>query len=140
MQENTNIPHVSVFSPDFLLFALPFAATLDAVDIILEITSVVVVPKIIGIAIDILSFIIIGGWIYWRTSKIVKSKEAQKKALEKNLMQKTSQMEKQLAKGVKGPLRKTILRTGVSFLGELIPFVGIFPFWTVSVISTLREK
>jgi len=49
-------------------------------------------------------------------------------------------LKKQLAKGMKGPLRRTLVRAGIALLGELAPFVGIVPFWSISVILTLKEK
>ena len=135
------LDRVSPLDPDFLLFALPFAILVDAIDIILELTSIFVLPKAIGIAMDIITFTIIGGWIYWRIGRISKSREEQKRAFQKQLAQKSTQMQQQLAKGItKGPLRKTFIRVGATLLGELIPFVGLLPFWTISVILTLREK
>jgi len=132
---------VSPLDPDFICFALPFAILVDAIDIILELTSIFVLPKAIGIAMDIITFTIIGGWIYWRIGRISKSREEQKRAFQKQLAQKSTQMQQQLAKGItKGPLRKTFIRVGATLLGELIPFVGLLPFWTISVILTLREK
>jgi len=132
---------VGPFDPDFLCFALPFAIIVDAIDIVLELTSIIVIPKLLGIAMDAFTFAIIGGWIYWRTNRIIKSREEQKMALEKQMVQKTAQMQQQLAKGVaKSPFRKTLTKMGSTLIGELIPFVGLVPFWTISVILTLREK
>lgn len=132
---------VSPLDPDFLLFALPFAMIVDAIDIVLELASFLVIPKLIGIGMDIFTFSVIGGWIYFRTNKIIKRRKEQKEALQKQMTQKAGKMEQQLMKGaVKGPLRKTLVRTGVAMLGELIPFVGLIPFWTISVILTLKEK
>ena len=132
---------VSPLDPNFLIFALPFALLVDAIDIILELTSILIIPKLIGIAIDVVVFAIIGGWIYWRTRRIIKSREKQKQSLQKKMAEKSAKMQQQLAKGaVKGPLRKTLIRGGIALLGELIPFVGIIPFWTISVILTLKEE
>ena len=132
---------VSPLDPDFLLFALPFAILVDAVDIILELTSVLVIPKLIGWAIDAFVFVVIGGWIFYRTGKIIKSRQKQQEVLQKKMGQQAAKMQRQLVKGaVKGPLRKTLTRAGVTLLGELIPFVGLIPFWTISVILTLKEK
>jgi len=132
---------VSPFDPDFLLFALPFAIFVDAVDIVLELTSILVIPKLIGWAIDAFVFAVIGGWIFYRTGKIIKSRQKQQEALQKKMGQQAAKMQQQLVKGaVKGPLRKTLVRAGAALLGELIPFVGLVPFWTISVIFTLREE
>ena len=132
---------VSPFDPDFLLFALPFAVFLDALDIVLELTSILVVPKLIGWAMDAFTFAIIGGWIFYRTGKIIKSRQKQQEALQKKMGKQAAKMQQQVIKGaMKGPLRKTLVRAGAALLGELIPFVGLVPFWTISVILTLREE
>lgn len=132
---------VSPLDPDFLVFAMPFAMIVDGLDIILELTGILVIPKLIGMAIDGFVFAALGGWIYLRTSRIIKTKQEQAQALQKQIGQKAGQMQQQLAKGaVKGPLKKTLTRAGVALLGELIPFVGLVPFWTISVIMTLREE
>ena len=132
---------VSPFDPDFLLFALPFAILVDAVDIVLELTSILVIPKLLGIAMDAFTFAIIGGWIFYRTGKIIKSRQKQQEALQKKMGKQAAKMQQQLVKGaLKGPLRKTLVRAGAALLGELIPFVGLVPFWTISVILTLREE
>jgi len=128
-------------SPDFLLFALPFAILVDAIDIVLELTSILVIPKLVGWAMDAFTFAMIGGWIFYRTGKIIKSRQKQQEALQKKMGAQAAKMQKQLAKGaLKGPLRKTLVRAGAALLGELIPFVGLVPFWTISVILTLREE
>ena len=132
---------VSPFDPDFLLFALPFAVFLDALDIVLELTSILVVPKLIGWAMDAFTFAIIGGWIFYRTGKIIKSRQKQQEALQKKMGTQAAKMQQQVIKGaMKGPLRKTLVRAGAALLGELIPFVGLVPFWTISVILTLKEE
>ena len=132
---------VSPFDPDFLLFALPFAVFLDAVDIVLELTSILVVPKLIGWAMDVFTFAVIGGWIFYRTGKIIKSRQKQQEALQKKMGKQAAKMQQQVIKGaMKGPLRKTLVRAGAALLGELIPFVGLVPFWTISVILTLKEE
>ena len=132
---------VSPFDPDFLLFALPFAILVDAIDIVLELTSILVIPKLIGWGMDALTFAVIGGWIFYRTGKIIKSRQKQQEALQKKMGAQAAKMQQQLAKGaLKGPLRKTLVRAGAALLGELIPFVGLVPFWTISVILTLREE
>jgi len=132
---------VSPFDPDFLLFALPFAILVDAIDIVLELTSILVIPKLVGWAMDAFTFAMIGGWIFYRTGKIIKSRQKQQEALQKKMGAQAAKMQQQLAKGaLKGPLRKTLVRAGAALLGELIPFVGLVPFWTISVILTLREE
>jgi ABC-type transport system involved in cytochrome bd biosynthesis fused ATPase/permease subunit len=131
---------VSPLDPDFLCFALPVAMIFDAIDIVLELTSILVVPKLVGMAMDVFTFAVIGGWIFYRTGKIIKSREEQKKALLKRIGKQRMGLKKQLAKGLKSPLRRTLARAGIALLGELAPLVGLVPFWSISVILTLREK
>ncbi len=131
---------VRPFDIDFLCFALPLAVTFDAIDIFLELTSIFVIPKLLGVAMDVFTFAVIGGWIFYRTGKIIKNREEQKKALLKRIGKQRMGLKKQLAKGMKGPLRRTLVRAGIALLGELAPFVGIVPFWSISVILTLKEK
>lgn len=138
-KEAVNKSRVGPLDPDFLI-VLFLALIFDALDIVLELTGVFVIPKLIGMAFDSLTLALIGGWIYWRTSRITKAREQQKQALQKQITQKAGQMQKQLARGAaKGPMKKTLLRAGIALLGELLPFVGLVPFWTISVIMTLKE-
>ncbi|MFH0789989.1 MAG: hypothetical protein V2B13_20555, partial [Pseudomonadota bacterium] len=130
-QAARTISKVSPFDPDFLVFALPFAMIVDGLDMLLELTSILVIPKLIGMAIDAFVFVVLGGWIYWRTAKIIKNKQEQSQALQKQMTQKAGKMQQQMAKGaVKGPMKKTLTRMGIALLGELLPFVGLVPFWT----------
>ena len=124
---------VHFFDPDFLLIILPFALLVDSLDILLELTSFLVIPKIIGLVIDFVTMFIIGGWMYWRVGKILKSK------------QRRQAIAKKTGKGVgralmRGPLRKIIMRLGLVVFIEAIPVVGILFAWTVAVVLTLREK
>lgn len=160
---------VSPFDPDFLIFALPFAFAIDILDIILEIAGlVVVVPKIVGIVIDFLTLTILGGWLYWRTGKIAKSKKDYqaklKEAVQKGIKrlskaQKLGQVSPQVfdrymrlygkqmgkvgraaARTATKPLTRTLVRAGLAFLGEIIIIIGLIPCWTIMVILSLREK
>ncbi len=134
---------VSAFDPDFLLM-LMFAGFFDVLDIILEVLSLAGAgtPKAVTIGIDAFLAVVIGGWIYWRTGKLIKSKQQQIQVIQQRLGKATAQMQKQLAKAAAKPLRRTVLRTGLAFLGEVCDIValGIFPFWTITVVMTLREK
>ncbi len=159
---------VSPLDFDFLLFALPFAFAVDALDIILEIAGIFVIPKIIGIVIDFVVLLILGGWMYWRTGKIEKSKREYRANLEETVqkgiqqlskLQKTGNVSQKVfdrymrlygkqmgnigraaAKAARNPLTKTIVKGGLIFLGEIAFIVGLIPLWTIGVILTLREK
>ena len=132
-QKEQEQSRVHFLDPDFLLIILPFALLVDSLDILLELTSFLVIPKIIGLVIDFVTMFIIGGWMYWRVGKILKSK------------QRRQAIAKKTGKGVgralmRGPLRKIIMRLGLVVFIEAIPVVGILFAWTVAVDLTLREK
>jgi len=76
-QQNVERSRVHPLDPDFLIFALPLALLFDAIDIILEATAFLVVPKLLGMLFDVFTFALIGGWVYWRTGKIEKAKQGQ---------------------------------------------------------------
>lgn len=133
---------VSPLDPDFLLM-IGFAVFFDILDIIFEAFGLLSAGtlKAVTIGIDAFLAVFIGGWIYWRTGKIIKSKQQQIQAIQQRLGRTSAQMQKQLAKAAAKPLRRTILRAGLAFLGEVIDIaaIGLFPFWTITVIMTLRE-
>lgn len=159
---------VSPFNPDFLLFALPFAFVVDALDIVLELTGILIIPKLIGIGIDVFTFVVIIGWIYWRVKKIEESKRTRQTALRRAAqrgIQRLAKLQKigkvspqvferylrrygqQMGRGgrliagvARKPLTRTLIRGGIVLLGEIVWLVGLIPFWTIAVVLTLREK
>lgn len=160
---------ISPLDPDFLLFALPFAFSVDILDGILEITGIFLgIPKIIGIVIDVVVLLILGGWIYWRLGKIEKSKRERVATLRKTVQKGIKQLSKfqkmgkvspqvferymrlygkqmgkigrAAARAARKPLTRALIRGGLAFLGELIIIVGLIPFWIIMVILALREK
>lgn len=140
-QEAVEKSRVHPLDPDFLVFAMPFAFFVDALDIILEITGIFVIPKLIGIVLDGFTFAVISWWMYTRVKRIAQTRDQMKRGAAQKLQRGQQRLQQQLAKSVqRGPLRKVLLRGGITLLGELIPFVGIIPFWTITVFSTLREK
>lgn len=127
--------------PDFLLI-LGLAVVIDLTDIFLEILGMagLGIPKGVGIAMDGFSFALIGGWIFWRTNKMVKKKREVIQALKKTIEKRAAGLRRQVTKAARSPLRRVLLRGGAALVGELIPLVGLIPFWTITVILTLREK
>jgi len=127
-QQEQERARVSPLDPDFLLFALPFAILVDSLDIILELFGLLIIPKVLGLTLDVFTFFILGTWLYLRTGKLIKSKQ------------------KQQAGGgvgkaaIRGPLKKVFTRLGLTFIIEAVPFLGIFFAWTLMVILTLRDK
>jgi len=133
---------VSPLHPDFLII-LGFAVIVDLFDMIIEWFSILILPKLVLTIIDIVTFLIIGGWIYWRTGKIIQSRKDFVESLAKKspkMAQQLGKMERTLGRIIKSPLSRTLIRAGGALLGELIPYIGLIPFWIISVILTLREK
>jgi hypothetical protein len=155
---------VSPFDPDFLLI-LFFALMVDGLDIFFELSGI---GKILGIPLDIFTFIIIVGWMNLRMGRIVESKRARQIALQKAIqqsMQKLKHLQKigkvsdkvferymrvfgkrmgiigRLgARATRSPLTRSLIRNALVLLGELFWLVGLIPFWTISVVLMLREK
>src|SRR3989338_840209 len=78
-QEAVEKSRVHPLDPDFLVFAMPFAMLVDALDIILEITGILVIPKLLGMILDALTFAVISWWVYTRTKRIVQTRDQMKK-------------------------------------------------------------
>jgi len=141
MSENQSVEtapteRVGALDPDFLLIAL-FALAMDGLDIVFEIVQI---TKPGGIIIDLFIYLIIGFWVYKRTGRIIQSKRERVEAAQKKVGKKIAEAQKQLAKVAKKPLKRAFLRGFVFLLGELIPFLGLIPFWTIMVIEVLKEN
>ncbi len=140
-QEAVEKSRVHPLDIDFLVFAMPFAMIMDGLDIILEITGIFVIPKLLGMALDAFTFIVISWWMYTKVKRIAQTRDQMKKGAVQKLQRGQQKLQQQLARSAqRGPLRKVLLRGGIALLGELIPFVGLIPFWSITVFSTLREK
>ena len=140
-QEAVERSRVHPLDPDFLVFAVPFALFMDGLDIILEITGILIIPKMLGIILDVFTFAVISWWMYKRVKRIAQTKDQMKQGAVQKLQMAQKQLQQQALKAAeRGPLKKVLFRGALTLLGELIPFVGIIPFWTITVFSTLREK
>ena len=152
-----------------LIFAV-IVDSLDIVIFILGFLDLFTITSAISILIDIIVSFIIGGWIYSRTNRIMQSKKQRIEALNKKAQQlynRMSQMNKMgkvsdkalerygkrfgkqaavgkklIARMAKTPIIRTLTRTGITLLGEMggLEFLGIIPFWTISVVTVLKEK
>jgi len=120
---------------DFLLVFF-FAILVDGLDIF-EIFDVTVLPKLALIALDIITGLIIGGWIYLKTKKHTQGKKTFIDKVAKKSKRVAEVLAKQMAK--RGT-NMTIVRTLSTFVGEAIPFLGMIPFWTICVFETTRKK
>ncbi|HZX49817.1 MAG TPA: hypothetical protein VFE94_01535 [Candidatus Paceibacterota bacterium] len=131
---------VSPLDADFLL-VLCLAMMTDALDIVLEIFAFLIFPKALGIVIDILALGIVF-WIKWRTDQVIDRKthrETMKSQYSEKLRGAAGRRGSAMA-SARTPLRRFWLRMSFVFLLELIPFVGIIPFWTITVLGVLRQR
>jgi len=155
------VPGITPFDIDWIIM-LAFAMLADlvtAVIVVLGIIDLFTISTGINIAIDVNVFVIIGGWAWWRTSEMGKSKRQQQEATVKKMegqvqkLQKIGQKEgvqaaeqglkaaqKVMASLMRKAFVKSLARFGAILLGTLIPLVGLIPFWTISVFSMLWEK
>lgn len=134
---------VGFLDPDFVLI-LFLASLIDIIDFIITVICVFVdlntfTEILIVIFIDLPALLIVGGWIKWRTGKITASKrnlmERRKQAISKT----KAVFQKHLTEqAVKSP--KILARLGLTFILEILPILGALPFWTISVVSTLRDE
>ena len=138
---------VGPLDPDFLLILLLVAIPFDIVFAVLEIVALFTaeLPKLISIPLNIIPFIIICGWSVWRTGQMIKRREEQKKSLEKAITKQSAALQKQLTgqmakKGARVMVRRVLIRGAIAFLGGVVPIVALIPFWTITVILTLKEK
>lgn len=156
-----SIKRVYFTDPDFLLIFF-FAFFIDSLDIIIEILSLfLVVPKIIGITIDTIATAIIIPWIVSKGREIEQSKRARQEAMKKRLEELVSQLKsleaggkftgalagkfanlEKLATGaIKSRTGRIILKGSLFFIGEILLFlIGLIPWWTIYVLSVLKEK
>lgn len=127
---------------------LPLAIFADAIDIILEILGILVVPKLIGMLLDALT-LPIGWWVAQRTGAIMSAKDQRDQLRAQQAQQRQERaatLQQQIQKAERGvgatrnPARRAWRKVLLFFLLELVPFVGIFPFWTIAVIGTLRAR
>lgn len=129
------------FDPDFLM-VLSMAFLFDALDILFTIIQFLTgftLGTFISWMADVVVLGIIGGWMFSRIQKIAQSKQQAVQTF-KTTIEKAATFQAQIAKGIQSPLTRTLSRAGAGFIGELIPLVGLIPFWTITVVLTLREK
>lgn len=126
---------MNFLSPEGLII-LPFAIIIDAIGIILIIFGL----DDFWIT-DIIAIAIIGGWSYFRSQ--IKKSNQEMPSLKK--IKETRETVKELRAGEKAV--KTTSRAKrikwlkpLAFVGELIPYVGWLPLWTVYVIAELQSS
>jgi len=136
---------------------LIFAVIIDVADMFMEfIGASMVAPshpllesvvKSILSAIDFIATLIIGGWSFFVLKQSIPSKKGGKLQTKKS-GEDTKTAKKGIEKGGKKAtgkvagkatgkvVGKVVRRVGLGLIGELIPFVGAAPFWTLTVIHT----
>ncbi len=170
IEEAGDKERVFPLDPDFIIalfFALAVDA-IDIAFVILGLLDVYTLSELLSIGFDIAVLIPITAWMEFRTGKIAQSKRDQVKAIQKNIQQmarrmgtfqkagkvpnevferymrryskQMGRMGKTTARAARAPVGRTLLKSGIAFLGEILPIVGVIPFWTITVILTLREK
>lgn len=170
VEEAGELAKVQALDPDFILmlfFAL-FVDIVDIAIFILAFFDVFTLSSAISITIDVFILLIIGGWIHHRTKRIAESKRERQAAVTRSMQQSLKHMQRLQKVGKVSPevfarymrrfgqsmgrmgrvaarlSRRTffrvLLRVGVALLGEAIIFIGIIPFWTITVIAMLRSK
>lgn len=119
------------------------ALSADIIDFIFEFvgipfpthTQIPQFTKAISSVMDLGTSFIIGGWSYWAQKQATSGKGTPESPSEKKPKEKAKP--KTGAKiGGKKMGGKIFLKTGAAFIGELIPFVGAAPLWTLTVLST----
>lgn len=131
---------------DFIIILI-FAIIVDSTDSILTIIQMITaftIGEVMSAIIDIIATALISLWMFSRLKEIAQSKKARVAQLQKKMGKEAVSMQKELAriqaKAMRAPVRRIILRVGAGLILELIPFVGLIPWWTITVASTLREK
>ncbi len=129
---------VNAMDPDFILIFF-FAGAADALDLVLDSIGLPsIVGKVIGIILDIGTFVIIGGWMYWRLKTTVvagKLGESLKKIQDKSVLKR---IQSQIAKKIRNrTIRRLAIRMVPALILECLPITGIFTSWSLAVISVL---
>ncbi len=131
---------LSLLSPEGVLM-LFLAGILDLIGVICLILDLVFgIGEILSYIPDGIGILFFGGWLLMR-SQGEKSKEEAKEEVTEKIAEHRRAIEKRkkmLKKGVKKGSKRG-LRFGLSALGELIPFLGALPFWTIFVFLELKS-
>ncbi|MCK4781860.1 hypothetical protein KAS79_02985 [Candidatus Parcubacteria bacterium] len=123
---------------DFIMM-LSFAFLVDVLDMLLDTLGLVAggTGKVVGIAFDIITFLIIAYWMYQKEMKIGITGKLNKQlvATGKKAIKK---IEKKIAKKIANKvLTKVLFKSGIAIIIEVLPGFGLFTSWTALVISCL---
>jgi len=121
---------VGPLDPDFVIMFF-FAFFFDALDLLLDgSTTISQIPigKIIGVILDILTLIIIGGWLWYKSGSLGSTKKS---------TESLKKVGKKLGPVLKRMVPATLIEVGSGLGLGLTSWIGIFPSWTIAVLSVL---
>lgn len=131
---------MDLFSPEAILM-LFLAGLLDLIGVICLILDLVFgIGEILSYIPDGIGILFFGAWVFMR-SQGEKTKEEVKEEIGEKLderRKKIKEMKKKAKKGVKKGVKRG-LRFGLATLGEIIPFLGALPFWSIFVFLELKN-
>ncbi len=119
----------SLFTPEGISM-MSLAVIVDVLEIVFDLTGV---GAVVALALDILAYVVIGGWMMGRGSD-VKVSERAAQTLKKATKE---QFTKISTKSQKWTKRLKWMRPALP-LFEMIPFVSIVPCWIVAVYFELK--
>lgn len=127
----------AIFSPQGLVM-FTVAGILDLVGAFLLILDIFFgIGEILSYIPDVIGILFFGLWLYFRSSGERSLKETTGELKEK--VAERRQERKQMVKTARKGLSR-VARFGLSALGELLPFIGAIPFWTIFVYQELTSK
>lgn len=132
---------MSLLSPEGLIM-LFLAGLLDLFGIICLILDVAFgIGEVLSYIPDVIGIFFFGFWVFMRSQERKSYKETREEIAgqvaehRKIVDEKAKQLKKNIRKG-----SKKGLRFGLAALGEIIPFLGALPFWTIFVYSELKNS
>lgn len=120
------------------------AGLLDIIGIIcLILDALFGIGEVLSYIPDTIGIVFFGAWVVFRAAT---KKEGEEKIedLKRQLAERRGKREKTREKKLAKKLAKKGMNKGLKFglaaLGELIPFLGALPFWTIYVYSELKSE
>ena len=145
LQDDVDSTRITIFDPDFLALAFPVAIALDIAAIVgalLYITGII--PLVVTI-ISIFVGIFVTLWMWYRTGRMENAIQRAHEILEQAAMGSSKAKKGMRALRVVSLfrnsklLRKILFRYSLGVVANILPFLGLIPFWTIFVFLTMRE-
>ena len=118
---------VSALDPDFIIFFFA-ACFFDCSDVFTDLITTIIqipLPKMFGIVIDVLALVIIGGWIYLRTGRLLSTEKALKDS------------GKIITTVAKKIVPAAVIEIGSGIGLGITSWIGLIPSWAAAVLSML---